>query len=150
MILLFDTSCGLCNQLLDIQCAIHFCVKHNIEFSFRYCSFRNKDDLRLFFNKPFHKLFDDKLLVLLYMVAFEIYYFYKSMLKCYRIQHHNQMINHTQTSKIEGPLMDKKVVFKILKVTSTPRLLSVAGAPMDIMTRCENGGNDKVPGNGLL
>ena len=61
MILLFDTSCGLCNQLLDIQCAIHFCVKHNIEFSFRYCSFRNKDDLRLFFNKPFHKLFDDKL-----------------------------------------------------------------------------------------
>jgi hypothetical protein len=61
MILIFDTVMGLCNQILDIQCAINFCNVNNYYFTFRNCSFRNKNDLKLFFKKPFEKLFDDKL-----------------------------------------------------------------------------------------
>ena len=61
MILIFDTNCGLCNQLFDIQCAVNFCITYNLKFSFRYCSFRDCKNLSLFFNKPFTKLFDDKL-----------------------------------------------------------------------------------------
>ena len=61
MILIFDTSMGLCNQIFDIQCAVNFCNKNNYYFTFRNCSFRNKNDVRLFYNQSFDKLFDDKL-----------------------------------------------------------------------------------------
>jgi hypothetical protein len=57
MILLFDTEGGLCNQILDIQSAIQFSVKHSFSFSFRYCSFR-KSDVTSFIRKPFHLLFN--------------------------------------------------------------------------------------------
>ena len=45
MILIFDTVMGLCNQILDIQCAINFCNVNNYYFTFRNCSFRNKNDI---------------------------------------------------------------------------------------------------------
>ena len=61
MILIFDTSMGLCNQIFDIQCAVNFCNTNNYYFTFRNCSFRNKNDVRLFYNQSFDKLFDDKL-----------------------------------------------------------------------------------------
>jgi len=61
MILIFDTSCGLCNQLLDIQSAISFCNQNKLNFTFRNCSLRNTKNLKLFFKQPFNKLFDDKL-----------------------------------------------------------------------------------------
>jgi hypothetical protein len=61
MILIFDTYAGLCNQFYDIQCAINFCLIHNIEFSFRYASFRN-NDLISWYNVPFHELFDTSFL----------------------------------------------------------------------------------------
>ncbi len=59
MILIFDTSCGLCNQFFDIQAAINYCNLKNYYFSFRNCSFR-EDDVKLFKFVPFNKLFDEK------------------------------------------------------------------------------------------
>lgn len=61
MILIFDTSMGLCNQIFDIQSAINFCNMNDYYFSFRNCSLRNKNNIKLFYNEPFSKLFDDKL-----------------------------------------------------------------------------------------
>lgn len=58
MILIFDTFCGLCNQILDIQCALNFSINHNLKFTFRYCNFRNTKDNRLFFDVPFQQLFN--------------------------------------------------------------------------------------------
>ena len=58
MILIFDTFCGLCNQILDIQCALNFCINHNLKFTFRHCNFRNTKDNRLFFDVPFQQLFN--------------------------------------------------------------------------------------------
>jgi hypothetical protein len=43
MLLIFDTKGGLCNQFYDIMNGINFCLKYNIFFTFRYCSFRNED-----------------------------------------------------------------------------------------------------------
>lgn len=57
MILIFDTFSGLCNQFLDIQTAINFCNKNKYYFTFRYCSFRQKN-LKLFYNNNFNELFD--------------------------------------------------------------------------------------------
>jgi hypothetical protein len=57
MILIFDTYTGLCNQFYDIKNSINFCLKYNINFTFRYCSFRN-DNLCSWFDQPFDKLFD--------------------------------------------------------------------------------------------
>jgi hypothetical protein len=56
-ILIFDTNAGLCNQFYDIVSGINFCLKYNIFFTFRYCSFRN-DDLKTWYNQPFENLFD--------------------------------------------------------------------------------------------
>jgi len=60
MILIFDTFSGLCNQILDIQCAIHFCTTNHYTFTFRFCCFRNKDNIKLFFDQPFGRLFNKK------------------------------------------------------------------------------------------
>lgn len=57
MLLIFDTNGGLCNQFYDILNGIHFCLKYNIYFTFRYCSFRN-DNLISWTETPFEKLFD--------------------------------------------------------------------------------------------
>lgn len=57
MILIFDTWNGLCNQILDIQCSIHFALKYNYSFTFRNCCFR-KEDLKTFYPQKFEKLFD--------------------------------------------------------------------------------------------
>jgi len=57
MIIIFDTFGGLCNQFYDIQCGINFCIVNNIKFSFRYCSYRNKE-LDSWYNKKFDNLFD--------------------------------------------------------------------------------------------
>jgi hypothetical protein len=57
MILIFDTAGGLCNQFYDIINGINFCVNHNIQFTFRYCDFRN-DNLITWFNAPFEQIFD--------------------------------------------------------------------------------------------
>lgn len=61
MIIIFDTMFGLCNQIWDIVNAIDFCLKNNIEFSFRYCSYR-KEDLKSWFCQDFTKLFNDSFL----------------------------------------------------------------------------------------
>jgi hypothetical protein len=57
MILIFDTSAGLCNQFYDIINGINFCLKYNIKFTFRYCNFRN-DDLLSWYSMPIETLFD--------------------------------------------------------------------------------------------
>lgn len=88
MILIFDTTMGLCNQILDIQCAINFCNVNNYYFTFRNCSFRNKNDVKLFYNQPFNRLFDDKL--------FKSYYNYINYEKI------KQKINHKNTFNFEG------------------------------------------------
>lgn len=59
LLLIFDTHSGLCNQFYDIENAIYFCLKYNIQFTFRYCSFRN-DNLCSWTKQPFEKLFDLK------------------------------------------------------------------------------------------
>lgn len=60
MIIIFDTCGGLCNQMFDINCGINFCIINNIEFSFRYCSFRYQ--LTNWVDEPFENLFDNKFL----------------------------------------------------------------------------------------
>jgi hypothetical protein len=57
MIIIFDTNGGLCNQFYDIVNGINFCLKYNIQFTFRYCSFRN-DNLTSWTQTEFEKLFD--------------------------------------------------------------------------------------------
>ena len=57
MIVVFDTFGGLCNQFYDIHCGVNFCIINNIRFSFRYCSYRNKE-LVSWYNKKFDNLFD--------------------------------------------------------------------------------------------
>jgi len=57
MIIIFDTFSGICNQFYDIQCAINFCLIHNIQFSFRYCSLR-EDNLVNWYNQKFDTLFN--------------------------------------------------------------------------------------------
>jgi hypothetical protein len=57
MIIIFDTYAGLCNQFYDVVNGIIFCLKNNLRFTFRYCSFRN-DDLCSFSDSPFETLFD--------------------------------------------------------------------------------------------
>ena len=59
MILIFDTYGGLCNQMYDIHYSINFCIVHHISFSFRYASFRDKENLTLWHNVLFSELFDD-------------------------------------------------------------------------------------------
>jgi len=59
MFLIFDTYAGLCNQMYDIQASINFCIINNINFSFRYASLRNKDDLTKWYNVDFCDLFND-------------------------------------------------------------------------------------------
>lgn len=58
MILIFDVYSGLCNQMMDINCAINFCIINKIKFSFRYCTFRDNNNLHLFYDVPFEKLFN--------------------------------------------------------------------------------------------
>ena len=62
MLLVFDTYGGLCNQFFDIDNAVNFCIHHKIKFTFRYCSFRDDNNLSNFFNKPFENLFNTKFL----------------------------------------------------------------------------------------
>jgi len=57
MILIFDTFSGLCNQMYDIFYGINFCIINNINFTFRYCSFREKN-LVDWYNEKFEKLFN--------------------------------------------------------------------------------------------
>jgi hypothetical protein len=57
MILIFDTFSGLCNQFYDINCGVNFCLIHNIQFSFRYCSLR-EDSLVDWYHQPFATLFN--------------------------------------------------------------------------------------------
>lgn len=57
LVLIFDTYGGLCNQFYDITNAINFCLKYNIFFTFRYCSFRNSN-LNSWELKPFEEIFD--------------------------------------------------------------------------------------------
>ena len=57
MIIIFDTNSGLCNQFYDILNGINFCLTNNIQFTFRYCAFRN-DNLTSWIGKPFKELFD--------------------------------------------------------------------------------------------
>jgi len=57
MIFIFDTHGGLCNQFYEIITGINFCLRNNIYFTFRHCSFRN-DNLCSWFLQPFEKLFD--------------------------------------------------------------------------------------------
>jgi hypothetical protein len=57
MIIVIDTFSGLCNQFYDINCSVNFCLINNFKFTFRYCSFRNKD-LISWYNKNFNELFN--------------------------------------------------------------------------------------------
>jgi hypothetical protein len=60
VILIYDTNGGLCNQFYDIINGINFCLKYNIQFTFRYCAFRN-DNLTSWTKQSFENLFDMKL-----------------------------------------------------------------------------------------
>lgn len=62
MILILDTFCGLCNQMMDIRASIAFCEHYDLPFTFRYATFREKDNLTAWYNVPFTDLFDDDFL----------------------------------------------------------------------------------------
>jgi len=55
--LILNTVAGLCNQMMDIETFVSFCVENDYGFSFRYCSFRNKN-LRTFNPVEFESLFE--------------------------------------------------------------------------------------------
>ena len=57
VVFIFDTFSGLCNQFYDIINGINFCLIHNIQFTFRSCSFRS-DNLIIWTQTPFEKIFD--------------------------------------------------------------------------------------------
>ena len=57
MIIIFDTHGGLCNQFYDIVNGINFCLINNIQFTFRYSSFRN-DNLTSWVQVSFEKIFE--------------------------------------------------------------------------------------------
>ncbi len=61
MIIIFDTHGGLCNQFYDIVNGINFCLINNIQFTFRYSSFRN-DNLTSWVQVSFEKIFDSNFL----------------------------------------------------------------------------------------
>jgi len=61
MIVIIDFFGGLCNQFIDLNSSIAFCDKHNINFTVRYCTFRN-DNLITWHNVPFDTLFDNSFL----------------------------------------------------------------------------------------
>lgn len=63
VILIFDTGGGLCNQMNDIVTSLSFCLKYNLKFSFRNCTFRDKNNLIKFYTVPFENLFSDKFLL---------------------------------------------------------------------------------------
>lgn len=73
MILIFDTFSGLCNQMYDIFYGINFCIINNINFTFRYCSFREKN-LVDWYNEKFEKLFDSS-----FLKKYELYVDYNTI-----------------------------------------------------------------------
>lgn len=72
-ILIFDTYCGLCNQIYDIQYGINFCLKYGIKFSFRYASFRN-NDLVSWYNVKFEEIFNPS-----FLKQFDLYIDYETL-----------------------------------------------------------------------
>ena len=74
MILIFDTNGGLCNQFYDIINGINFCLKNNIRFTFRYCTFRN-DNLISWCQTPIEKLFD-----LAFLNKYDLYISYNDII----------------------------------------------------------------------
>lgn len=73
MILIFDTYGGLCNQFYDIINSINFCLDYKINFTFRFCSFRN-DNLITWYQEPFEKLFDT-----IFLNKYDLYINYHSI-----------------------------------------------------------------------
>ena len=72
MILVFDTYSGLCNQFLDINCAINFCLINNFQFTFRFASHRTPK-LDGCYDVDFDKLFD-----ISFLNKYPLYVDYKS------------------------------------------------------------------------
>ena len=70
MILIFDTYGGLCNQMYDIHYSINFCIIHQIYFTFRYASYRNKENLSQWKNVEFSELFDDSFIETSFYIRF--------------------------------------------------------------------------------
>jgi hypothetical protein len=73
MIIIFDTFSGLCNQFFDIYLGINFCINNNIKFTFRFCSFREKN-LVVWNNEKFEKLFD-----LSFLKKYDLYIDFKTI-----------------------------------------------------------------------
>jgi len=94
MIIIFDTNGGLCNQFYDIINGIHFCLKYNVQFTFRYCDFRN-DNLFNWFQAPFEKLFDIN-----FLNNYELYINYNDIKdtitndNCYNFN--NRLLSHNE------------------------------------------------------
>ena len=110
MILIFDTYAGLCNQFYDIQCAINFCLIHNIEFSFRYASFRN-NDLISWYNVPFHELFDTS-----FLKKYDLYIDYNQLYL--KLNHENTFNNHN-TVCCNKFLSREKILEQLLQINKS-------------------------------
>jgi hypothetical protein len=74
MIIIFDTAGGLCNQFYDIVNGINFCLKNNIQFTYRYCSFRN-DNLCSWYPTSFENLFNIN-----FLTNYELYINYNNIM----------------------------------------------------------------------
>jgi hypothetical protein len=72
-IIIFDTYCGLCNQIWDINYGINFCLTNNIKFTFRYSTFRNADECS-WYNVNFDEIFDRS-----FLTQFDLYVDYNSL-----------------------------------------------------------------------
>jgi hypothetical protein len=97
---------GLCNQFYDIMNGINFCLKYNIFFTFRYCSFRN-DDLITWTKEPFEKLFD-----------LTIFNQYKLYINYYNIKHDITNMNcfNINGNELSHHIFDKDNILNKLMV----------------------------------
>ena len=62
MIVIFDVWAGLCNQMMDINNGIAFCLNHNYKFTFRNAAFRDETNISCHYSVPFETLFDTSFL----------------------------------------------------------------------------------------
>ena len=62
MIIVLNLWGGLCNQISDLYYAINYFINININYTINCCTFRDDNNIELFFFKKYHNLFNKNIL----------------------------------------------------------------------------------------